>query len=99
MRFGTWNVRSLYLAGSLMTVAKKKKKKKNYIYIYIYKCKLDLVEVQEVGCERRDTEPASEYTFLYGKGNENHELSIDYFVHKRIISAIKRIEFVSDSMS
>jgi hypothetical protein len=36
MRFGTWNVRSLYRAGSLMTVAKKKKEeKKNQNINYI----------------------------------------------------------------
>jgi hypothetical protein len=38
MRFGTWNVRSLYRAGSLITVATE-----------IAKYKLDLVRVQEDG--------------------------------------------------
>jgi hypothetical protein len=63
VRFDTWNVRSLYRAGSVVTVAKG-----------ISKCKLDLVGVQEVRWDRGDTEPAGEYIFLYGKGNENHEL-------------------------
>jgi hypothetical protein len=40
---------------------------------------LDLVAVQEVRWEGSGTEPAGEYTFFYGMGNENHELGTGLF--------------------
>jgi hypothetical protein len=55
------------------------------------KCKLDLVGVQEA---RR----AENYTFFYGEGNEDHQLGTGFFVRKRRISAVTRVEIVSDRM-
>jgi exonuclease III len=63
------------------------------------KYKLDLVGVQEVRWEKGDTERAEDYTFSFGKGNEDHRLGTGFIVHKRIISAVRRVEFVSDRMS
>jgi len=40
-----------------------------------------------------------ELYFFYEKGNENRPLGTVLFVHYRTISAIKRVEFVSDRMS
>jgi hypothetical protein len=57
------------------------------------------VRVQEIRWVRGGTEQAGEYTCSYGKGNENRELGTGLFVHRRIISAVKRAEFVSDRMS
>jgi hypothetical protein len=57
------------------------------------------VGIQEVRWDRGGTKLSGKYTFLYGKGNENHELGTGFFVHKRIISAFKRIEYVSDRIS
>jgi hypothetical protein len=57
------------------------------------------VGVQEVRWEKGGTERAEDYTLFYGKGNEDHQFGTDFFIHKRIISAVRRIEFVSDRMS
>jgi exonuclease III len=65
MRFGTWNVRSMYNVSSLMAVSRE-----------LSRYRLDLVGVQEVRQEASGTKPAGESTFFYGKGNENHELGI-----------------------
>jgi hypothetical protein len=70
MRFGMWHVRSSYRAGSLVTVSKE-----------LSKYKIDLVGVQEVRREGGGSEPAGEYKFFYGKGNEKHEVGTGLFVH------------------
>jgi hypothetical protein len=44
-------------------------------------------------------QPANEYTYLYGNANVNRHLRTGLFVHKTIISAVKRTEFVSGRMS
>jgi exonuclease III len=67
MRFGTWNVRSLYRAGSLKTVARK-----------LGKHKPDLVGVQEVRWEKGGTERAEDFTFFDQKGNEGHQLGTGF---------------------
>jgi exonuclease III len=88
MRFGTWNVRSLYRSGSFKTVARE-----------LRKYKLDLVGVQEVRWDKGGTERAEDYTLFYGAGNEDRQLGTGFLVHKRIISAVRRVEFVRDRMS
>jgi hypothetical protein len=63
------------------------------------KYKLDLVGVQKVRWDKEGTVRAGGCTFFYGKGQETHQLRIGFFVHQRIVSAINRVEFVSDRMS
>jgi exonuclease III len=67
MRFGTWNVMSLYRSGSLKTVARE-----------LGKYKLDLVGVQEVRWDKGSTEWAEDYTFFDGAGNEDHQLGTGF---------------------
>jgi hypothetical protein len=55
--------------------------------------------VQEVRWEKGGTERAEDYTFFYGQGNGDHRLERGFFVHKRILSAVRRVEFISDRMS
>jgi hypothetical protein len=55
-------------------------------------------EYRRSGGTRGGTEPAVEYTFFYGKWNENYELGTGLVI-QRIISAFKSGEFVSNTMS
>jgi hypothetical protein len=60
--------------------------------------KLDSVGVQEVRRDKVGTVRAEDHDFFCGKGNENHQLRTEFFVHHQI-SSLKRVEFVSDRVS
>jgi exonuclease III len=84
MTFGTWNVRSLYRAGSFMAAARK-----------LATYKLDFLGVQEVRWNKGGTVRAGDYNFFNGGENDNRELGTGFFVHHRIVSAVKRVEILA----
>jgi hypothetical protein len=88
MRFDTGDVRSLYRIGSLTTETRE-----------LGKGKLDLEYVWEVRWEKGGTEQAVDYTVFYGQGNGDHQLGTRFFIHKRIVSVVRRVEFISDRTS
>ena len=71
MRFGTWNVRSLYRVVSFTAAAAARE-----LVRYI----LDLVCVLEVRRDKGVTIREGNYNFYYGKGNENHQFPL-HLVH------------------
>jgi len=67
IRIGTWNARSLYRSGSLMTDSRE-----------WVKYKLDLVFVQEVKWDKGGTVRPGGYFFLWER---NHQLGIGFFLY------------------
>jgi hypothetical protein len=69
IRFGTWNVRSLYRASFLMTVVKE-------LSIYVRFS-------ESTGGHMGQRWHQGKYAFFYVKGNENHELGTVFFLYVR----------------
>jgi len=88
MKFGTCNVRNQYRAGSLTATARE-----------LARYKLELVGVQEVRLGQSGDSKSRGFYFFLWKRKRNHQLGTGFFVHHRIVSAVKRVEFVSDRVS
>jgi hypothetical protein len=59
--------------------------------IYLARYKLDLLGVKEVRWDKRGIVRSGDYNFLYGKGNEIHQLETGCFVHRRIVSSFRKV--------
>jgi hypothetical protein len=57
------------------------------------------VSVQEVRWEKDGTKRAEDYTFFCGQGNGDRQLGTGFYVHTRIVSAVRRVEFIGDRIS
>jgi hypothetical protein len=80
------NVRSLCRSGSLTAAARE-----------LPRHKVDLVGVQEVRWDKGSTIIAGNYNLFYGK-KRKASTGDSIFLHHKIVSPVKRVEFVSDSM-
>jgi hypothetical protein len=79
---------NMYRSGSLTKVARE-----------LVKYKLDLVDFLEIHWDKGSIIRAGGYIFFpYRKGNETHQLGTGFFIHQKIVSAINRVEFISDRM-
>jgi hypothetical protein len=83
MRFGMWNVTSLYREGPLMTVSRE-----------LSQFKVDLIGVQEVIWEGGSSEPSGEYIFFYGKVNENHELGTSLLCIRELYQQLRGLSLL-----
>ena len=79
-----WNFSSLYKRGLFTASARE-----------LAKYTSDFVSVLEVRWEKSSTVIAGDYNFLDGRRNDNDQLGTGFFVHHRIISEVKRVEFLT----
>jgi len=80
MRLNIWNVRSLYSSGSLTRVARE-----------LARYEVDLVVVHVVRWEKVGAVRAGDYIFSMEKEMRIINWEQDFFVHHRIVSAVKTV--------
>jgi hypothetical protein len=58
-----------------------------------------VVAVQKVRWVEGGSQPREHYSLFYGNGNANRHVGAGFFIHKGIISSVKRVEFIIYKMS
>jgi len=48
----------------------------------------ELAGVQDVGWDKGGTVRAEDYNFSMQKGSENHQLLTEFFIHRKVLSAL-----------
>ena len=61
--------------------------------------KLDTVCIQKVRWDKGGTVKPGDYVLFYEKGNKNHQMGKGVFVHDGLVSAVKSVELVSNTVS
>jgi hypothetical protein len=57
------------------------------------------VAIQEIRWDNGGSKPVEDFIFADGNKNVNHHLGSSVLIHRGIISAVNRVEFISDRMS
>ena len=60
---------------------------------------MDLVGLKEVKWDGSGTLELGNYALFYGAVNSNHQLETEFFILRRIRSAVKRLKIISGRVS
>lgn len=86
MRFGTWNIRTLYKPGSLQCVLKE-----------INRYNVDIVGLQEIRWPGSGNLKSENMTvFFSGKNNGKHDNGVGFVIKSSVLRLVKKFELIND---
>ena len=84
---GTWNVRTLYSSGALDILTRE-----------LHQSPMDVVALQEVRWPGEGSQQTGSFALFYS-GADRPEFGTGFLVRRRILSAIREVQFVTDMIS
>lgn len=89
LRFGTWNIRTLYRAGALQTLTNELKR-----------YRMDIVALQEIRWTGNGEQKLDDYMLLYG-GNttERHELGTGFMIKRKLWNSLINFTAMNERLS